>query len=75
MRTWDLHTPVAKLHQAMKDLEVTKDRISDQWQDDKLREFDDNFLEPLRPILSGTVTAITELADILHQADLELRDY
>ena len=59
----------------MKDLEVTKARISDQWQDDKLREFDETYLEPLRPIVRGTVTAITELADILHQAELELGDY
>lgn len=59
----------------MKDLEVTKTRISDQWQDDKLREFDETFLEPLAPILRGTVTAISELADILHQAELKLEDY
>jgi len=75
MKTWDFHTPVARLHQSMKDLEATKERLGNQWQDDKLREFDAAFLETLRPILRGTVTAVTELADILHQASVELEDY
>lgn len=66
---------MAKLHQAMKDLQVAKARISDQWQDDKLREFEDTYLEPLETNLRGAVTTIAELADILQKADHAVGDY
>jgi hypothetical protein len=59
----------------MKDLKVTKERISNQWQDDKLREFESNFLEPLETLLRGTVTSIADLADILQKADRDVGDY
>ena len=75
MRTWDLHTPTAKLHQAMKDLQVAVMSISDQWQDDKLREIETTYLEPLEIHLRGAVTCIAELDDILQKADRAIGDY
>jgi hypothetical protein len=75
MKTWDLHTPAAKLRQAMKDLHVAKNRIASQWQDDKLRQFEEAFLEPLEPKLRGTALAIAELAEVLHQAERAVGDY
>lgn len=66
---------MAKLHQAIRDLEVASARINSQWQDDKFREFQETFIEPLKPNLRGTVTAINDLADTLNKAERELGDF
>ena len=75
MKTWDLHSPAAKLRQALKDLQVARARIGAQWQDDKLRQFEESFLEPLEQKLHGTVMSIAELAEVLHKAERAVGDY
>jgi len=54
---------------------VARARIGSQWQDDKLREFEEAFLEPLEPKLRGTVAAIADLAETLHKAERAVGDY
>lgn len=54
---------------------MARARIGAQWQDDKLRQFEESFFEPLEQKLHGTVLSVAELAEILHRAEREVGDY
>jgi len=43
--------------------------VADRWQDDKFREFQETFLEPLEPRMRALVTSICELAEVLGKAE------
>ncbi|MBN1910139.1 MAG: hypothetical protein JW818_10400 [Pirellulales bacterium] len=53
----------------MKDLQAARERVADRWQDDRLRQFEEAFLEPLQPKLRTALTAIGELAEVLAKAE------
>ena len=55
--------------EAMKDLQAASGRIAEQWQDEKAREFDETFLEPLEPKVRAMLLAITEMAEVLAKAE------
>ena len=42
--------------------------IADRWQDEKAREFEETFLEPLEPKVRATLLAIAEMAEVLSRA-------
>ncbi|NLE39133.1 MAG: hypothetical protein GX621_14010 [Pirellulaceae bacterium] len=54
---------------------MARARIGAQWQDDKLRQFEETFFEPLEQKVHGTVLSVSELAEILHKAERDIGDY
>jgi hypothetical protein len=69
VKNWDFHSSAAKMRQAMKDIELAKARVADEWQDDKLRQLDEAYLEPLAPKIRGLLLAIAELSETLSRAE------
>ena len=59
----------------MKDLKAANESISGQWQDDKAREIEEAFLDPLEPNVRTTLLAIAELVEVLGKAERELGSY
>ena len=53
----------------MKDLKAADSRIADEWQDEKIREIEHAFLEPLEPNVRTAILAIAELAELLAKAE------
>lgn len=75
MKTCDLNTPTARLRQAMKNLQVVREQIADEWRDDTHRQFEETFLKPLEPSLRRTVAAIGQLAEVLAKAQRDCDSY
>jgi uncharacterized protein YukE len=75
MKTCDLNTPTARLRQAMKDLQIARARIAEQWSDETHRQFEETFLAPLEPNMRRTVAAIGELAEVMAKAERECEGY
>ena len=75
MKTCDLNTPTARLRQAMKDLQIARARIAEQWSDATHRQFEEEFLAPLEPCLRRTVAAIGELAEVMAKAQRDCEGY
>ncbi|MBN2022860.1 MAG: hypothetical protein JW809_08690 [Pirellulales bacterium] len=53
----------------MKDLNLARRRLGDQWQDDKFREFQETFLDPLEPKIRTLLTSLAELDEVLAKAE------
>ena len=75
MKTCDLNTPTARLRQAMKELQIARGRIAEQWSDETHRQLEETFLAPVEPCVRRTVTAIGELAEVLAKAERECEGY
>ncbi len=75
MKTCDLNTPTARLRQAMKDLQIARQQIAEQWSDETHRQFEETFLAPLEPCVRRTVAAIGELAEVMAKAQRECEGY
>lgn len=71
MRRWDLTTPAARLKQTLKDLQVARVEVAASWDDQTSREFQETYLDPIRPRIQRTITAITDLAEVLARAERE----
>jgi hypothetical protein len=75
MKQWDLTTPAARLKQALKDLQVTRDEVTEHWKDETSRKFQENYLDPLGPRIRRTVATLSELAELLAKAERECGSY
>ena len=75
MKTCDLNTPTARLRQAMKDLQIARQQVAEQWSDETHRQFEETFLTPLDPCVRRTVAAIGELDEVLARAQRECEGY
>ena len=69
MRTWDLHTSAAKLDLAMQTLEKAHQAALTDWDDQTSREFQETYLEPLKPTLRKALDAIHRLQAVLSKAE------
>jgi hypothetical protein len=75
MRQWDLTTPAARLKQALKDLQVARDEVSDYWKDETSREFQEKYLDPLTPRIRRSMNSMVDLAAVLAKAERECGPY
>jgi hypothetical protein len=73
MRTTDLATSAANIRDALDDLLIAWQEASELWNDNVSRQFCENHLEPLGPVLKITLDSIARMSQIttgMHQ-DLE----
>jgi hypothetical protein len=75
MKTCDLNTPMARLRQAMKNLQIARAEIAEIWNDETRRRFEEEFLAPLEPSMRRTVTAVGELSEVLSNAQRDCEGY
>ncbi len=75
MKACDLNTPTARLRQAMKNLQVARAQIADQWRDETHRKFEEEFLAQLEPDVRRTVAAIGEFAEVMGKAQRDCGGY
>ncbi len=75
MKTCDLSTPTARLREAMKNLQLARQEIAEQWNDETHRHFEETFLAPLEPSMRRTVAAIGELSEVLAKAQRDCEGY
>ncbi len=75
MRTWDFHTPAAKLDLAMQTLQDAQHTAEDDWDDQAMRDFQQDYLEPLKPMVRKAIDAIHRLQTVLQKAERNIGSY
>lgn len=56
----------------MKTLKGVRAEVTEQWDDDPHRRFEEQFVDPIEPKLKRALTAMRELADVLAKAEREV---
>jgi len=59
------------LQEATKVFMIKWRRAQEEWDDEKTREFEKEFIEPLKPRLRGTLAAMDRIADLASRAEHE----
>ena len=75
MKTWDLHTSTAKLDLAMQSLQKARHATREEWDDQTRRDFEESYLEPLKPTLRKALDAIHRLQSVLSKAERDVDSY
>jgi hypothetical protein len=68
MKTCDLDTGAARIRMALKDLTLTWEASSEEWNDATSRAFAEHHLEPLLPVVKSALDAISRMDMLLGQA-------
>lgn len=72
MKPCDLDTGSGRIRFAVKDLERVWEEASDEWRDEASAAFQEQYLEPLTPIVKNALDAIGRMRQLLHSAQREL---
>jgi len=67
MRSADLHTSAAHIHDAIDDLQTAWLDATDLWNDGVSRTFFENHLEPIGPIVKLALDSMGRLAQLVDQ--------
>ena len=70
----DLDTGASRVHNALKQLTLAWDEVSEQWSDESADSFAKDHLEPVVPIVKNALDAVGRMRAILHEAQRELTD-
>jgi hypothetical protein len=60
-----------QLQDATKELMIRWDRAKQQWNDQKSREIEEDFIAPLKPKVRATLAALSRVGSIIGQARRE----
>lgn len=71
MRRWDLTTGAAKLELAGESLRKAMIEATTHWDDQTNRNFQEKYLEPMRPKLRRAIDAVHRLQLVLAKAERE----
>jgi hypothetical protein len=71
MRIADLNSGPAKLAEAWEILQLRWQVATEQWNDPVSREFEDNYLAPLKPRVASTLEKMRLLGQVLAKAEEE----
>ena len=69
MRAWDFNTGAANLEMAMDSLQAAWSEATDDWTDQRSRDFEREYLAPLEPAFRRTLDSIHRLAQVLTRAE------
>ena len=70
----DLNTPTMRLRRATKKLQDQWLEAKEFWDDVISERFQNRYLDPIVPQMQLTLNAISELSEVLAQAEIETRD-
>jgi hypothetical protein len=71
MRIADLSTGAGKLSSSMRELRIAWDQARLGWNDSTSQAFEENYLQPLVPLVKTALDATSELAEVLARAERE----
>ena len=74
MRIGDLNLGAARLHDALKSLELAWAEAQAKWDDASRRNFEENHIRPILPALRTTLDAIGRLSDVFARAQRDCED-
>ena len=67
MRQTDLHTDAARLRDALKDLQIAWNDVSEHWNDRVSDKFCEEHLEPLGPVFKQSLDAVSRMSQLTDQ--------
>ena len=70
----DLNTGAGRLARAARDLKDAWREVREHWNDANAAKFEEEFLQPLAPLLMQTQAAIVKFAEIAKDAERDFRD-
>jgi hypothetical protein len=70
----DLQTGTARLQRAATDLKDQWMATRTHWSDNNCRQFEQQFLQPLGPLIQQTLAAIHRISDVLEKAEHDCSD-
>ena len=74
MRICDLQTGINRLQRETRTLQERWTQTKESWKDQRCREFEETYLEPLLPTLKLTLAAIHELQELVQSLEQECGD-
>jgi len=75
METWDLTSPATKLSLAMQSLQDARADALEHWHDETSRNFQEQYMDPLEPLVKETLDAAQRLAKVMAGAHRECSSY
>lgn len=70
----DLNTGSGRISRAARDLRDAWREVSEHWDDRNAVSFEQEFLQPLAPLLSQTLAAVAKFGDVLKEAEQQCQD-
>ena len=71
MQRWDLNSGAMKLGLALKSLQAAQQTVEELWDDEIRRNFHEQYLTPVEPMVRRMLEATHRLAAVLAEADRE----
>ena len=65
----DLASPAAKMHTALKDLQVAWATATEKWNDSNSRHFEEQFLQPLAMTVKISINAVGRMDERIQRAE------